>query len=656
MTASQTNDSIGCPATSPGKSPSLPCESSRKTAQRHQAKDGHASARKRQWPFMHAGGSKSGGSRTELYMMPAQNPIPALFPGSLQDKCVDLVLRQLVEVGKVVEEKARREVKCRQMTRSHEDQRYGALRCYGKRRVTSKFSDYLEASSFFSKGTMLSKDEPSLTQVQSFRSAASVCRSYLMNFVSSHLLDLLASTSRREGCSETIGGSIFCFSVLCNQRLNRLVACHIGERSDWASFMSASVGQELLTSCLSRLEGLSYLTLHGVCTNEMLGIVADTCTRLQVLDISYSGQVTDLGLIYLCGATNNATIATSPHHHDTSLFRRPARGCRFLRELRFNPQNGLISDEPTESTAASSPMVMPKVIACLLRNLPLLEVMDVCHLHEGIDYYFHGGGAGCYRPRPERLAPLKLLHYTGFDKLAEVMPICPKLHTFKLFVTDALPRLGETLADNCLDHVTLVFSQSTLLGLEEFLQACGHCISSLELECATPETYVQMKDLQSVVKHCKFLETLRLTSFRISPTTEDFPEPFTPLQMPFLTELRMSVSLVECHGKKLFRALLGGCPDVERVWLSFTDNACYFSDFLLDDILAMNPLGRLEQFIVSDVSVTLISALRLISSRPKLRAIGKLLKWDVEPTELQTFAQILRRANSLKLLQEISII
>ena len=57
-------------------------------------------------------------------------------------------------------------------------------------------------------------------------------------------------------------------------------------------------------------------------------------------------------------------------------------------------------------------------------------------------------------------APLKLVHYTGSDKLAEVMAVCPKIRTFKLFVTESLPKMGATLknCDNSLDHVTLVYS------------------------------------------------------------------------------------------------------------------------------------------------------------------------------------------------------
>ena len=63
-------------------------------------------------------------------------------------------------------------------------------------------------------------------------------------------------------------------------------------------------------------------------------------------------------------------------------------------------------------------------------------------------------------------APLKLVHYTGSDKLAEVMAVCPKIRTFKLFVTESLPKMGATLknCDNSLDHVTLVYSPRCAYG------------------------------------------------------------------------------------------------------------------------------------------------------------------------------------------------
>ena len=83
------------------------------------------------------------------------------------------------------------------------------------------------------------------------------------------------------------------------------------------------------------------------------------------------------------------------------------------------------------------------------------------------------------------------------------------------------------------------------------------------------------------------------------------------------------------------------------ILLCFQTYGYFFSDFLLDDILATNSLSQLQEFILKDGALTLISALRLITTMPKLRVVGRLLHWDVEPCELSTFIQILRSVRSL---------
>ena len=88
----------------------------------------------------------------------------------------------------------------------------------------------------------------------------------------------------------------------------------------------------------------------------------------------------------------------------------------------------------------------------------VLQVADLENLHPGVDHYYRGT-AGEYHHRQHMVKPLQLVHYTGSDRLAEVMDICPKLRTFKLFVTESLTELGATLAKmiNSLEQVTLVY-------------------------------------------------------------------------------------------------------------------------------------------------------------------------------------------------------
>jgi hypothetical protein len=63
--------------------------------------------------------------------------------------------------------------------------------------------------------------------------------------------------------------------------------------------------------------------------------------------------------------------------------------------------------------------IMPRVIACLLRHLPLLQVVDLANLHPGIEHYHRGQAADRSHHRAS-VKPLNLVHYTGSDRLAEV--------------------------------------------------------------------------------------------------------------------------------------------------------------------------------------------------------------------------------------------
>ena len=126
-----------------------------------------------------------------------------------------------------------------------------------------------------------------------------------------------------------------------------------------------------------------------------------------------------------------------------------------------------------------------------------------------------------------------------------------------------------------------------------------------------------------------------------------------PVHFRYLTHLKLAEMAPEPFGRQICQLLFSACPDLEVLEVSFQQTATFFSDFFLDDILCSNPMGRLESFQMKNASLTLISALRLLNCRPKLTKIGHILKWDVEPVELDTFAQIVNKAKSLNLLQNV---
>ena len=86
--------------------------------------------------------------------------------------------------------------------------------------------------------------------------------------------------------------------------------CRSGTRQHQQSIelMGSAISSHLLLECIGHLANLARLTIHALATNIMLYSIAETCTKLQALDISYSTEVTDLGLLYLCGGAGRCGV------------------------------------------------------------------------------------------------------------------------------------------------------------------------------------------------------------------------------------------------------------------------------------------------------------------------------------------------------------
>ena len=240
-----------------------------------------------------------------------------------------------------------------------------------------------------------------------------------------------------------------------------------------------------------------------------------------------------------------------------------------------------------------------------------------------------------------------------------VLQICPYLRSLNLTVTDDLLRIGQSLQSNpnvTLDKVILNYGEDytrLIPSLSDFLICCGQRINILALDCSG-KTFFTFNDLSTIAENCPLLDCLEIANLQMQEdeSSEALALPSQPLSLRFLTRLKLSHFAVEPFAREICLFILTGCPDLETCELEFADKAWFFSDFLLDEILSLNPLPRLESFLIQNASLTLISALRLLNARSKLRRIGRILQWDVELSELETFGQIIKRAKSLKLLHE----
>eukprot|EP00096_Caligus_rogercresseyi_P012367 TRINITY_DN5149_c0_g1_i1.p1 TRINITY_DN5149_c0_g1~~TRINITY_DN5149_c0_g1_i1.p1 ORF type:complete len:559 (-),score=92.53 TRINITY_DN5149_c0_g1_i1:63-1739(-) len=538
-----------------------------------------------------------------------RSSIPHLFPERLIDISVQKVMELLLRSGEILE--------------SHGE----TLGSGHSGEVVPKEYFYSEKLRKYTGSRRLGPYQKK-KRIESFRGE----RRYLATALVSDVMDILADASRR---AISCKGFQFLFMVLCNERTKRFVIHSSDQESnEMQKFWSSDPGTSLAVKGLSRLVNLQSLVLQKICTDPMIFIIAEHCQQLVLLDVSYSERVTGIGLLGLCGFNN------SP-------------GCKYLRDLIF--KHGEHCDN-----------FPPKIIACLLRYMENLEVLDIQNLHEGIQYYYKGQGGGHYHPKPERIRPLNLKHYTGSEKLLEVIDICPKLRTLKLEASERLPYLGSILARRAmiLEHITLSWgdtdNSNTLSGLKGFLKECGDCIGKLEL--VTPTVHFRSEDFFDIGVHCPLLENLIISHLRME-TQEDgsahqsLSEHSIHL-FPYLSMLKIQKIDAEPDDpiRNTLKDIILHSPELEKLNLSFKQNAYFFSDFFLEEILRFNSLSHLREFIVMKCSLTLISALKLVSSRPKLSLMGNVFEWDVEPSELETFAHILRKAKALNLLQDITIV
>ena len=200
----------------------------------------------------------------------------------------------------------------------------------------------------------------------------------------------------------------------------------------------------------------------------------------------------------------------------------------------------------------------------------------------------------------------------------------------------------------------------SILPIPFLFQLCGQRINTLRLECSN-KTFLTNKDLTTIATNCPLLDALEIVNLSMSEDPDIISASAVPkpLNFRFLTQLRLyqiSVAPPSAQLRELCLFMLAGCPDLEVLHLEFPEKAWFFSDFLLDEILVVNPLQRLETFVIKNATITLISALRLLNQRPKLKKIGQILQWDVEISELDTFEQIIKRAKSLNLLYDVTFL
>ena len=221
---------------------------------------------------------------------------------------------------------------------------------------------------------------------------------------------------------------------------------------------------------------------------------------------------------------------------------------------------------------------------------------------------------------------------------------------------DTLSKAGDWLKNfSTLEKVTLVYNetQDSLVGFQDFISSCGSRISHLQVSSNDGSCQkICMTDMAVLSSEkCLMLDSIAFEHFEVDGSGN---VPSDPLNMRYLTSIRLGGVKLNDKAREIIFHILGGCQDLESLQINFAGGSkfanFFFNDFLLDELLRKNPMSFLEEFVVENGCLTLISALKLLSGRPKLKKIGALSKWDVEPSEHLAFLGILLKAKGMNLL------
>ena len=177
-----------------------------------------------------------------------ESAFPNLFPNTLEQMCNNCILSHLIRCGKQVEKKSKRIV-CAEtdtsssLQRMNDNSAHLQLQQYSATNSNYNSGHHSITISHLPIRTRQPTTLPShttivpipsdcnaysssffFTKTNYFVDSVDVTRYFLTSFLASSLLDQLTDAARREG-NAARDGHLFCFSVLCNERLARLVGC-----------------------------------------------------------------------------------------------------------------------------------------------------------------------------------------------------------------------------------------------------------------------------------------------------------------------------------------------------------------------------------------------------------------------------------------------
>lgn len=388
--------------------------------------------------------------------------------------------------------------------------------------------------------------------------------------------------------------------------------------------------EDLLTRCLN----VVILSLHTVCDDPMLQILAHTCTHLAHLDVSFSRNVSDLGVGHLCSRTSATWRSLRVLELEGTSFTLQGLD-RLLDDL-----PGLIGVETS---------VMEDYLHALQADLALEEFSSTAATGSGLRLAAAlkspvVGGRASPPPLGLQRLSLSIDRYSGGggrpSLLALVGQLFGRLTSLKLHQVHREEWRNLALISSLKHLSCLVVGGAPLSALLAALLVVGPGLRELRYACYAADQDGGQINFSAVSAACPNLQVLAISGNALvySPHMEPSVVPSYrgggALQCCLLPQLRKVTINVHAYvPRHVWASLMRGCLELESLELTQCEG---LTDGSLLEQLASQPacLSRLRRFSVrgthrGDIKLSEAAVAALRMRCPALDHVGDCYTWDL---------------------------
>ncbi|XP_018320650.1 uncharacterized protein LOC108733824 [Agrilus planipennis] len=372
--------------------------------------------------------------------------------------------------------------------------------------------------------------------------------------------------------------------------------------------------ENILKTILEKGTGLTYLNLKGIWARENLSLLCDIVKGLKKLKTFVVPHIADDQLLNAIGTYGNLTcldVSGECSFTSSNLVKFKSQSLKILSIGNFGKKDVCQDEQDSIET-----------ISKLVQNLPNLIALQT--------FSFTGNALSrVYEKNSNFRTKLEYIHdtLTTEDTCEAIVKTCPNLKS--VYLDTPLKNTLKVLSTLKSLH-TLKLSKPLYEELMGYLEKSGYQIQVLKL-ISVKENVV---DLGEICKNAPNLQTLEC--FKMSLTSTKIDYYFMHLE---------SVDLSYCNTSNfILRFLLMNSPKLRRLVIG---DGIKFNDDDMFRLCSECELLELEEvWFASAKCLTLTSVELLMTHCPKLKVLGQITEWDINPNDVNFLKAVIASTNT----------